>query len=116
MEIMGKTSTKKTSKASNSKKIGRIKNEKKKKVTFKFRAPEAKSVSVAGNVSGWDVFSNPLSQSQKGMGDGMWEKVICLEPGMYEYRFFVDGVWCDDPLCEEYCRNEFGTNNSLIRV
>ena len=31
-----------------------------------------------------------------------------LEPGVYEYRFIVDGMWFDDPDAEELWTNEFG--------
>ena len=88
----------------------------KKKITFKLSAPQAKNVSVAGNFNAWDIFSHPLRQSRQGMEDGTWQKVVYLEPGTYEYRFVVDGRWCDDPLCEEYVCNEFGTSNGVICI
>ena len=27
-----------------------------------------------------------------------WRKVLNLEPGRYQYRFIVDGIWQSDPL------------------
>ena len=27
----------------------------------------------------------------------VWTKILQLPPGMYEYRYVVDGHWCDDP-------------------
>ncbi|HVN97807.1 MAG TPA: glycogen-binding domain-containing protein [Syntrophorhabdaceae bacterium] len=110
---MNKASAKKTVAKKASKPSG-SKTSKGKKVQFKLRAPRAKNVAVAGTFNDWDVLASPLILNEED-GD-MWEAVIYLEPGDYEYRFLVDGDWCDDPLCMEYRCNEFGTNNSLIRV
>ena len=47
---------------------------------------------------------------------GVWRTRVTLTPGRYEYRFFVDGEWVDDPDCEERCENEFGSFNCVVSV
>lgn len=89
---------------------------KRKRVIFTFDAPEAKSVHVAGSFNDWNINSDPLSQGKKGAASGTWKKVFYLEPGVYEYRFIVDGLWQDDPLAAEEWTNEFGSFNCVIWV
>jgi len=83
-----------------------------KRITFRFHAPEARNVSVAGDFNGWDSKASPL----KSYKDGLWMGVVTTKPGTYQYRFIVDGVWQDDPTCEERFANEFGSSNNVIRV
>lgn len=82
----------------------------KKRVNFSFYAPEAKSVSLAGDFNNWDVNSTPLKKDAK----GMWKKSLSLAPGRYEYKFFVDGDWKEDPKCSSSVSNIFGTQNSVL--
>ena len=86
-----------------------------KRVTFKLRAPGASEVFVAGSFNDWSVNSTPLKEDGNA-GEGMWQRMVYLEPGEYQYRFIVDGSWCDDPLCFERWVNEFGTENSVLSV
>jgi len=46
----------------------------------------------------------------------MWNKVVMLTPGDYEYKFLVDGQWREDPLNDHLCPNRFGTYNSVINL
>jgi 1,4-alpha-glucan branching enzyme len=86
------------------------------RVTFKCYAPEAGNVSVAGSFNNWDISSHPLKRNNNGKEDGEWQKAIYLEPGIYEYRFVVDGLWNNDPLCEEFRDNELGNSNCVLRI
>ena len=92
------------------------KQNQKKRITFQYDAPEAQVVSVAGSFNDWDIFSHPLKQSRNGKGGGRWQKTVYLEPGLYEYRLVVDGVWQNDPQCEERRVNEFGVENCVLTV
>ena len=49
---------------------------------------------------------------QKGP-DGIWRLSVPLGPGRYEYRFFADQVWYDDPAAELKTVNTMGTENSV---
>ncbi|HEY3277779.1 MAG TPA: isoamylase early set domain-containing protein [Syntrophorhabdaceae bacterium] len=85
----------------------------KKRVTFKFHAPGAKNVCLAGNFNNWDPSSLPLKAAEE---PHAWQRIMYFEPGTYQYRFVVDGAWCDDPLCQERFANEFGSFNSVVCV
>jgi 1,4-alpha-glucan branching enzyme len=45
--------------------------------------------------------------------EGIWRISLALNPGQYEYRFFVDGEWQNDPNCGPFVESPFGTSNSL---
>lgn len=60
------------------------------RVTFRLRAPEAKTVTVAGDFGS----DTPLQRAE----DGTWTATIGpLDPEMYVYYFTVDGVRLTDP-------------------
>lgn len=79
------------------------------KIKFEFSAPEAKEVSLAGNFNQWNTQANPMKKDTK----GIWKATLPLEPGQYEYRFFVDGRWENDPSCSSCVANEFGGQNCI---
>jgi len=80
-----------------------------KKVRFDLYAPEAERVSLAGDFNGWDINNLPLKRDHK----GTWEAAFALPPGRYEYRFWVDGTWRDDPNAQERVGNPFGGQNCV---
>jgi hypothetical protein len=49
-------------------------------------------------------------------GNGKWIKILMLPPGTYEYKFFVDGCWENDPKNDKVRPNSFGTQNNLIQI
>ncbi len=79
----------------------------KKKVTFEFLASEANEVYLAGDSNNWNTRAHPMKKDK----DGRWEITLPLEPGKYEYRFFIDGRWENDPACSCCMPNEFGGQN-----
>jgi len=79
---------------------------------FKFFAPQAKRVSLAGSFNNWDV----TSLSAKKDSRGHWAVKVGLKPGRHEYKFFVDGSWVNDPRCKSCVPNSFGTQNCIIEV
>ena len=87
---------------------------KKRRITFTFHAPEAKSVHLAGSFNNWHTSSHPLNRDKGGKTNGTWQRIVYLEPGVYEYRFIVDGVWHDDPGSTERWTNAFGSFNCII--
>ena len=88
----------------------------KRRTTFKLHAPGAKSVHLAGTFNGWNERSRPLRQDKRSAVPGMWQRTFYLEPGIYEYRFIVDGSGHDDPSVTERRANEFGSFDSVIWV
>jgi 1,4-alpha-glucan branching enzyme len=81
------------------------------KINFEFFSPEAKEVFLAGNFNQWSTQANPMKKDRK----GTWKATLSLEPGRYEYRFFVDDRWENDPSCSNRVANEFGGEN-CVRV
>ncbi len=79
---------------------------------FFYRAPEAKSVQLAGDFTRWQ--SQPINLV-KG-AHGVWKAAVALAAGTYHYRFLVDGQWCDDPLCTVRVPNVFGSQDMVREV
>jgi 1,4-alpha-glucan branching enzyme len=79
---------------------------------FRFYAPQAKNVSLAGNFNSWNTKALTAKKDSK----GNWTVKANLKPGRYEYKFFVDGSWLNDPRCTTYVGNTFGTQNCVIDV
>lgn len=84
----------------------------KSKVTFSLMAPDANDVKVAGDFTNWQ--ENPISL--KKLKSGLWKTTVSLEPGIYQYRFIVDGVWQNDPQCQNRVPNCYGSENCLLEV
>lgn len=82
-------------------------------VLFSFNAPNAKRVCITGEFANWSGEGIPMAMDS---GDGLWKATLDLEPGEYEYRFIVDGVWLKDPKNSDTVMNEFGQENSLLIV
>ncbi|MCX5707084.1 MAG: glycogen-binding domain-containing protein [Candidatus Omnitrophica bacterium] len=79
---------------------------------FKLYAPQAKRVSLAGCFNKWNTKLLPAKKDSK----GNWVAKASLKPGKYEYKFFVDGSWVNDPHCTSCTPNAFGTHNCVIEV
>ncbi len=84
----------------------------KQKVTFSYTDPQARSVLLAGDFTGWQQAPLSLKRSKA----GVWKKTISLPPGKYEYRLLVDGQWQDDPHCPNRQPNQFGGQNCVCIV
>ncbi len=84
---------------------------KRRRVKFQIRAEENSKVSIAGTFNGW----NPDKHILKKKGD-MFELNVLLEPGQYQYKFVVNGIWCVDPERPDWSPNEYGSLNSVVTV
>ena len=82
------------------------------RVTFRLKRPGARTVAVAGTFNDWSASAARL----RGAADGAWSIELALTPGVYEYRFVVDGEWISDPAAGESVPNPFGGVNSVVRV
>ncbi len=47
---------------------------------------------------------------------GVYEAVVPLDPGSYEYKFVVNGEWCVDPECPRWAPDGHGSLNSVLIV
>ncbi|MFH1209062.1 MAG: glycogen-binding domain-containing protein [Candidatus Omnitrophota bacterium] len=81
-------------------------------VEFQLSAPQAKSVNVCGTFNEWRTNAGRLTKDYR----GIWKGSIQLKPGRYEYRFFVDGQWIDDPRAKKTVTNQFGSKNTVLEV
>lgn len=81
-------------------------------VSFEFFAPEAGLVQLAGCFNSWNPEQTPLKKAK----NGKWKVTLDLEPGRYEYRFWVDGSWQNDQNPVECVPNPFGTWNCVLEV
>lgn len=91
--------------------MGKVKTAKQ-KITFKLTAPQATSVMLAGDFTGWQQAPVPMTKNKA----GVWKKTLSLPVGDHEYRLLVDGQWQDDPACPNRKPNEFGGENCVCRV
>ncbi len=80
--------------------------------TFSFNAPSANSVQLVGDFTHWQ--SQPVFLQRQ--IDGLWKATVPLDPGVYHYRFLVDGEWRDDPECTLRVPNPYGSENSVLVV
>lgn len=86
-------------------------NHRKKQAKFRLKAPEAKEVTLCGSFNNWETHACPLRQDKK----GIWKTHLLLTPGVYEYRFLVDGQWQNDPD-SEVAPNPYGTHKRVLVV
>ena len=82
-------------------------------VIFQVQAPEAREVYVAGEFNNWQLDSFACLERDE---RGTWKRQIPLNPGSYQYKYFVDGRWVVDPENPLRIVNEEGVVNSLIKV
>ena len=81
-------------------------------VTFSYYAPNANAVYLAGSFNAW----NPsLDLMEKG-ADGTWTFTLELDPGTYQYKFVIDGVWTTDMDAAAFADDGFGGQNSVLVV
>lgn len=80
--------------------------------TFKLHGyQDSKTVVVAGSFNKWNESLFKMNKVKDG-----WELTLKIKPGVYEYRFIVDGKWMDDPNNPHKIENEFYEYNSLIDI
>ncbi len=82
-----------------------------KKYTFTYRPnPDDKQVNLFGQFNSWDRHNLPLYDTDR---DGILEIEIPLDPGRYEYKFYVDGKELIDPENPVKVSNGMGDFNSV---
>jgi 1,4-alpha-glucan branching enzyme len=81
-------------------------------IEFVLEMPKAQTVILMGDFNQWDAKTNPMRSDI----NGLWRSTVMISPGRYEYRFWVDGEWYNDPRNTRRCTNCFGSENSVIEV
>jgi chromosome partitioning protein len=82
-------------------------------VVFTYKDPQAQVVQLAGDFNSW-VPDHDV-ETRHGP-DGIWEKVVRLGPGVYQYRYFVDGEWHPDPSNPRRVEGPAGGVNSVLII
>lgn len=67
------------------------------------------AVHLAGDFNSWI----PEAMLKR---DNGFHATVNLEPGVYQYKFVVDGEWQIDPSAGGNAQNDFGTSNSVLLV
>src|SRR5436190_17417657 len=81
-------------------------------VPFVVRAKGVSVVSITGDFTAW---SEEGLRLRRGPNDE-WRAILMLEPGEYQYRLLIDGVWQDDPSATVRVANPFGGQNCVLKV
>lgn len=66
-------------------------------------------VALAGSFNDWNDLTIPMRWE-----NGAWTARLALEPGQYQYKFVVDGVWIPDP--DNPRINTEDNFNSMLKV
>ena len=93
-------------------------------VVFRFYAPSASIVQLAGNwpennwLAGQAQTATLLVGSMQQTGsDGVWTRTEKMPPGRYQYKFVIDRVnWKEDPNNPNRIDDGYGGFNSLMEV
>lgn len=73
--------------------------------------PSAKKVVVAGTFNEWHHTKDTLQKNKDN-----WEITLKLKPGVYMYKFIVDGEWLEDPVNPQKVLSEYDNFNSILMV
>jgi 1,4-alpha-glucan branching enzyme len=85
-----------------------------KRVTLSVQADPGSTVFVAGSFNDWNPTGKKLVDKHS---DGTYKATILLAPGIYEYKFIINGIWTLDPDPDrDWTQNGLGTLNSVLRV
>jgi hypothetical protein len=66
----------------------------------------ARRIMLSGNFNSWSTLSGPMTKTDTG-----WIRDVRLEPGIYEYKFIIDGRWTND--INNNLRHPEAENNSI---
>lgn len=84
------------------------------KVTFSIPGDWAHSkAEVIGDFNNWQKGSEPMKKK-----NGKWVTTVRLKPGSeYRFRYLLDDErWINDDAADAYIPNEFGSEDSLLRI
>jgi chromosome partitioning protein len=81
-------------------------------VLFSYYSPKASKVYVVADFNDWNVDGSPMQNIE---GTGVWQTLVPLKKGRYEYKFYVDGEWVNDPNNPDRIANDLG-ENSIVEI
>ncbi len=74
--------------------------------------PDAREVYLAGDFNQWQSRDKQMFKAK----DGSFRVKAELAPGQYQYKFVLDGIWCNDPDAPSQQTSPSGTVNSAFVV
>ncbi len=81
-------------------------------VVFEYENRTADSVFVAGTFNNWSTSAWEMEYY-----NGVWVYVAELQPGVYEYKYVVNGTdWYEDPESPDYVPDPYGGRNSKFEL
>lgn len=90
-----------------------VAKDKPKLVIFQIQYKPGSKVYVAGDFNAWNHLEHELSDYDN---SGIYQLAVELKPGIYEYKFHINDIWCVDPGNPNFNRNPMGTLNSVITI
>ena len=84
-----------------------------KRVIFTAKARPGATVFLAGSFNDWNNSDKEMKDKH---GDGLFTTICYLPAGTYEYKFFIDGLWCTDTSNPNVVSTPLNTLNSIIEV
>ena len=79
---------------------------------FAYRDSNAKEVLIAGDFNHW--VGETMTKIEE--DSDLWQKILAISPGIYRYKFLVNGEWITDPSNEAAEPTPYGGTNSVIEV
>ena len=79
---------------------------------FRYNAPQASTVMVVGDFNAWKPGKDLLHKT----GDGWWQLVQKIPPGIYQYVYLVDGKMVTPPESSITVDDGFGNRNGWFEV
>ena len=84
------------------------------RVVLTVQADPGSTVFLSGSFNNWDPAALKMIDKD---GNGLYSVTVTLAPGIYEYKFGINGVWTLDPDPDrDWTQNGLGTLNSVLRV
>ena len=83
-----------------------------KMVEFFVELPDAKTVRLAADFTGWEEASLEMIRFE----GGIWSLAVPLPPGIYAYRFLVDGEWYLDRRTVRRSPDSPGPTKAFVEV
>lgn len=72
-----------------------------------------KQVFIAGDFNGWSAMSLPMTRNDR---LGVYERLVPIPPGRWQYRLVIDGHWTHDACNPSTQSNPFGGLNSILDI
>jgi chromosome partitioning protein len=72
-----------------------------------------KQVFIAGDFNGWSAMSLPMTRNDR---LGVYERLVQIPPGRWQYRLVIDGHWTHDSVNPSTQQNPFGGLNSILDI